>query len=285
MSGSGRRSCASCHQPDRAFSDGLVKNLDVLGKKMISRNTPTLIGAAFQPAQFYDLRAASLEDQAVDVMQNKDEMHGDMQVAIGKLWRDQSYRELFARAYYQKGRAAIDTFEVMNALASYVRSLTALNSRFDEYMQGKSSALTKEEIAGFNLFMGKAKCSTCHYLPLFNGALPPRYMQMEAEVIGVPERKNRKRIDPDRGLYVLQPYAFNDHAFKITSVRNGARTAPYMHNGVFQTLEEVIDFYDKGGGAGLGIRLPNQTLPSDQLHLTAKEKHELVAFIKSLDSH
>jgi cytochrome c peroxidase len=284
LSGSGRRSCASCHQPNKAFTDGLIKNLDIEGKKMIARNTPTLINAALQPAQFYDLRSPSLEEQARDVMQNPREMHGDMQAAIGKLRRDRSYRKLFSLAYLKASRISIDTFEVMNALAGYVRSLTALNSRFDAYMQGDAGALSANERDGFNLFMGKAKCSTCHYLPLFSGALPPRYMQMEAEVIGVPQKRNGKRVDPDPGLYGIRSGDFNRYAFKTATVRNAARTAPYMHNGVFRTLEEVIDFYDKGGGAGMGIKIPNQTLDAAPLKLTKKEKAELVAFIRALDS-
>jgi cytochrome c peroxidase len=285
LSGNGLRSCSSCHQPEKAFTDGMVKNLDITGKKFIARNTPTLINAALQPAQFYDLRAPSLEDQVNDVVQNRDEMHGDMQVSTGKLWRDTVYRHLFATAFPQQHRLAIDTFEVMNALASYVRSLTALNSRFDRYMQGNKAALSQSEVDGFNIFMGKARCSTCHYLPLFSGALPPRYMQMEAEVIGVPGRKGGKRIDPDPGLFDVRPQEFNRHAFKTTTVRNAALTAPYMHNGVFKTLEEVIDFYNKGGGVGSGIKIPNQTLSADNLKLTIKEKSDLIAFIKSLNSN
>lgn len=101
LSGNGKRSCASCHQPDKAFADGLPKNLDILGKKVIARNTPSLISAALQPAQFYDLRAPSLEDQAIDVVRNRDEMHGNMQVATGKLWRDKNYRALFEQAFPQ----------------------------------------------------------------------------------------------------------------------------------------------------------------------------------------
>lgn len=284
LSGNGVRSCGTCHQPDKAFTDGLPKNLNITGKKFVARNTPTLINAALQPAQFYDLRAPSLEDQAGDVVRNRDEMHGDMQLAIGKLWHDETYRNQFARAYKVGNRMAIDTFEVMNALASYVRSLTALNSRFDEYMRGNSKALNAAEINGFNLFMGKARCGTCHYLPLFNGALPPRYIQMEAEVIGVPKSKNSKQINPDLGTAAIQPLGFNNHAFKVTTVRNTARTAPYMHNGIYKTLEEVIDFYNNGGGAGAGIKVSNQTLPTDKLNLTIKEKKELIAFIKSLNS-
>jgi cytochrome c peroxidase len=285
LSGTMTRSCASCHQPDKAFTDGLVKNLDITGKKTIFRNTPTLINAALQPAQFYDLRATSLEDQANDVISNRDEMHGDIKLATQKLWQDETYRNLFAGAFPANSRTAIDTAEIMNALASYIRSLTALNSRFDAYMRGDQKMLSQTEVNGFNLFMGKARCATCHYLPLFNSALPPRYMQMEAEVIGVPKNKNGKTIDPDPGLFGIQPMVFNRHAFKVTTVRNTSKTAPYMHNGVYKTLEEVVDFYNLGGGAGMGLNVPNQTLSADHLQLTVREKKELVAFMKSLDSN
>ena len=285
LSGTMTRSCASCHQPDKAFTDGLAKNLDISGKKTILRNTPTLINAALQPAQFYDLRAASLETQVKDVINNRDEMHGDIQLLSQNIWRDKTYRDLFTNAFPAKSRTAIDTAEVMNALASYIRSLTALNSRFDEYMRGNQKMLDQTEINGFNLFMGKARCSTCHYLPLFNGTLPPRYMQMDAEVIGVPKTKTSKIIDPDRGLFNIQPMEFNRYAFKVTTVRNTTETAPYMHNGAYKTLEDVIDFYDQGGGAGMGLKIPNQTLSPDHLQLTSKEKKDLIAFIKALSNH
>jgi len=284
LSGTMTRSCASCHRPDKAFTDGLVKNMDITGKKTIFRNTPTLINAALQPAQFYDLRASSLEDQVVDVVDNKDEMHGDIKLSTQKLWQDSEYRKLFANAFPVNNKAAIDTAEIMNALASYIRSLTSLNSCFDAYMRGDQKSLNRAELNGFNLFMGKARCSTCHYLPLFNSTLPPRYVQIDAEVIGVPKTKKGKIVDSDPGLFAIQPMEFNKHAFKVTTVRNAAKTAPYMHNGVYNTLEEVIDFYDQGGGLGLGMKLKNQTLSSEGLKLSAQEKKEIVAFIKALDS-
>jgi cytochrome c peroxidase len=284
LSGTMTRSCASCHQPDKAFTDGLVKNMDITRKKTIFRNTPTLINAALQPAQFYDLRASSLEDQVVDVVGNKDEMHGDIRLSTQRFWKDKTYRELFASAFPVKNRVVIDTAEIMNALASYIRNLTSLNSRLDAYMRGDQKSLNPAELKGFNLFMGKARCSTCHYMPLFNSTFPPRYMQMDAEVIGVPKTKKSKIIDPDPGLFAIQPREFNRHAFKVTTVRNSAKTAPYMHNGVYKTLEEVIDFYDQGGGTGMGLKVPNQTLAADRLRLSNKEKREVAAFIRALDS-
>jgi cytochrome c peroxidase len=151
-------------------------------------------------------------------------------------------------------------------------------------MRGSKTAMSRQELNGFNLFMGKAKCATCHYMPLFSGTVPPKYIRIETEVIGVPKSPLGKKIDPDRGAYDIVNISSLRHSFKTTTVRNAARTAPYMHNGVFKTLEEVVDFYNKGGGVGRGIKIDNQTLSADQLQLTKKETAELVAFIKSLDS-
>lgn len=284
LSGTGTRSCQSCHQPEKAFTDGLVKNNALGSRQQLKRNTPTLLNAALQPSQFYDLRVNTLEDQAGNVVGSKEEMHGSMVVAAKRLWQNKTYRQLFTATYPIKNRTSIDTLEVMNAIGSYVRSLAALNSRFDAYMRGNRAAMNQEEINGFNLFMGKAKCGTCHYMPLFNGTFPPRFVKTESEVIGVPQSASAKVIDDDLGRYnTVQTPSFN-HAFKVSTVRNASRTAPYMHNGVFTTLEQVMDFYNKGGGTGLGIKIDNQTLPTDKLDLTAKESKDIISFIKSLDS-
>ncbi|HTB52200.1 MAG TPA: cytochrome c peroxidase [Ferruginibacter sp.] len=284
LSTTGTRSCQTCHQPDKAFTDGLAKNTIINSAALLPRNTPTLLNAALQPSQFYDLRATTLEDQSLAVIQNEKEMHGSMQVAVDRLWHNKKYRELFAAAFPVTNRAGIDTFEVMNAIGSYVRSLVLLNSRFDAYMRGDKTAMNEEEVNGFNLFMGKAKCGTCHYMPLFNGTFPPRYVKIETEVIGVPQAIGKNVIDNDMGRYAIVKVESQKHAFKTLTVRNAAKTAPYMHNGVFTTLAQVLDFYNKGGGAGLGLKIDNQTLPFDKLDLTAKESGEIIAFIKSLDS-
>lgn len=284
LSSTGTRSCQSCHQPGKAFTDGLVRNTVLGGTDRLPRNTPTLLNAALQPAQFYDMRVGTLEDQSRMVVQNNAEMHGSMQLSVQRLWRDTTYRRLFSAAFPRADRSGIDTLEIMNAIGSYVRSLVALNSRFDEYMRGDGSALTASEVNGFNLFMGKARCGTCHYMPIFNGAFPPRFVKVDAEIIGVPQTADGRALDTDPGRYAIVPDPSFRHAFKTPTVRNAARTAPYMHNGVFTTLEQVVDFYDKGGGAGLGLAVPNQTLPFDRLNLTAQERSDLVAFIKSLDS-
>ena len=210
-------------------------------------------------------------------------MHGDIKLSVQRLSQDTAYRRLFAAAFPKA--AGIDTLEVMNAIGSYVRSLVFLNSRFDDYMRGDKQAMSAAEIDGFNLFMGKAKCGSCHYMPLFNGTFPPAYRKIETEVIGVPQSATGKEIDGDPGRYAIVKVESFRHAFKTPTVRNAARTAPYMHNGVFTTLEQVLDFYDRGGGVGLGMHIDNQTLPFDKLNLTPRERDNIIAFIHTLDSH
>jgi cytochrome c peroxidase len=284
LSGTQTRSCQSCHQLEKAFTDGFTRNTVINTKTLLRRNTPTLINAALQPAQFDDLRATMLEDQVLDVVENKQEMHGSMKQATARLYSNKVYRQMFHDAFPKVDTAGIPVYEVTNAIGSYIRSLVMLNSRFDEYMRGNKVAMNQAEINGFNLFMGKAKCATCHYMPLFNGTLPPKFIRIESEVIGVPRYVKGTSLDTDMGRYNLVKVDSYRHAFKITTVRNIAQTAPYMHNGVFTTLEQVVDFYNKGGGAGMGLKVDNQTLAADKLNLTPKECNELVAFMKSLDS-
>ncbi len=279
LSVSKKRNCASCHNPALYFTDGVAKNRALDANKTLQRNTPTLLNAAFQTAMFYDLRSPSLEHQANDVISNKDEMHGDFDQAIRALSIDTVYMKLFKGAY----QANVVTKEnILSAIASYVKSLTGLNSRFDAYMRGNNQAMNKEEIEGFNLFTGKAQCASCHFIPLFNGVVPPAFAKTESEVLGVPLTADGRNMDTDSGRYKIINVAPYLHAFKTTTVRNTGMTAPYMHNGVYKTLEEVIDFYDKGGGIGLGLPVGNQTLSDEPLNLTPEEKQLLIAFIHTL---
>lgn len=132
--------------------------------------------------------------------------------------------------------------------------------------------------------MGKGKCGTCHFAPLFNGSKPPLYNIIESEVIGVPGNADSLHpvADADKGRIAITANRVHDNSFKTPTVRNIELTAPYMHNGVYKTLEEVVEFYNKGGGAGLGIKIENQTLPFDNLNLSAAEKKALIAFMRSL---
>ena len=274
------RSCGSCHRPEKAFTDGLTKSTSLTGRPIL-RNTPTLLNAAFQNFQFYDMRSATLEAQAQAVVENQEEMHGSLSESVKRLSKHVEYKALFHEAF---GTDSITTAQLQYAIASYVRSLVSLNSPFDRYMRGDSSQLTKNQVDGFNLFMGKAQCGICHFMPLFNGTVPPTFADTESEVIGVPSKVewSNATIDSDPGRYAIFEMEQLRHAFKTPTVRNASVTAPYMHNGVYRSLEEVIKFYNKGGGAGIGIDLPNQTLPSDSLGLTETEQKNVIEFIHAL---
>lgn len=283
LSGHGR-SCVSCHAPDKAYTDGLKVNKSLLDGVALERNTPTLLNAALQPALFYDGRVRFLEDQVHEVVSNRAEMGGQLSAAGTVLRRKGNYARLFAQAFADEPKPLTDR-NIRRALAAYVRSLTGLNSRFDHYMRGDTTALNATEIRGFNLFMGKAQCGTCHYAPLFSGAVGPLYDKAESEVLGVPATPDtlHPTLDPDQGKYALYRIAHQRYAFKTPTVRNAARTAPYMHNGVYRTLDEVLDFYDRGGGAGLGLAVPTQTLGPDRLNLTTQEKQAIITFIQALN--
>jgi cytochrome c peroxidase len=275
-------SCASCHKPELYFTDGKAKADNFIHGGTLSRNTPTVLYAGFQNNQFYDLRSVSLEDQINEVMNNKEEFNLSSKYATKKLLNNVEYKKLFADAFGVKD--SISSFYIRNAIASYVRSLSSFSSPFDEYINGNKTTLTPQQITGFNLFAGKAKCATCHFIPLFNGTVPPWYNKTESEIIGVPKTAAWKNavIDSDSGRYRVNAFAELLYAFKTPTIRNIEKTAPYMHNGVYSTLDEVVEFYHKGGGVGLGIDLPFQTLTFDSLQLDTKEKKAIVAFMQSL---
>jgi cytochrome c peroxidase len=283
LSGSGDVSCASCHDPARAFTDGRARSASRTGTTAL-RNAPTILNAGLQVGSFYDLRTAYLEDQVTDVVGNPEEMHGNLDVVASTLRRNATYARQFQAAFRNEPGRDISGAQIRSAVAAYVRSLVSLNSRVDRAFRGDTAALTSEERRGLNLFLGKAKCGTCHFAPLFNGTVPPVYQESEVEVLGVPATPATRnaRIDPDSGRFRLTRSAPHLHAFKTPTVRNAALTAPYMHNGVYRTLDEVVDFYNRGGGAGIGIALPNQTLPPDSLGLTKAEQRSIVRFMQAL---
>ena len=283
LSGNNTRSCASCHQPAKAFTDGLQKPFALDNKTLLTRNTPTLYNSGYQTTQFYDSRSDILENQLTEVVHNQEEMKGSLKQSVVDLKKSIAYSRLFNAAYPAE-KDPLNTYTIANAIASYVRSLQSLNSPFDEYVRGDETKLTKAEKKGFNLFSGKAKCATCHFIPLFNGVVPPFYANTESEVIGVPKTKNKNpaELDDDLGKYLFIQSEIYKHSFKTPTLRNIELTAPYMHNGVFETLEEVMEFYNNGGGKGLHIAPKYQTLPFDKLNLSKKEIKDIISFMKTL---
>jgi len=282
LSGNGQRACASCHQPAHAFAEGRATSTAFDGQGVVGRNAPTLIHAGFQRNQFWDQRVHFLEDQISDVLMNPREMHGNLQQAAVVLQRSTAYQALFRAAFPDV--TTIQPDHIQTALAQYIRTLYSFHSRFDVYMRGNDAALSTEELAGFNIFMGKGKCGTCHFMPLFNGTVPPAFTETESEVLGVPHRPDTAHatLDGDVGKYAVYRRDLHRYAFKTPTLRNVALTAPYMHHGAYPTLESVIDFYDRGGGAGVGVDVAHQTLPTDPLALTAAEQKQLIAFLHTL---
>ncbi|MEO8334995.1 MAG: cytochrome c peroxidase [bacterium] len=285
LSATNGRSCASCHDPRRGFADGLRVPALIASDPALRprRNTPTLYNVALQAAAFADARIAFLEDQITTVVNDPREMGGNLERTAVALHADATYRAAFTHAFGGMPARSEMSRGVRSAIAGYMRSLVRLDSRFDRAMRGGVSAFMPDERRGFNLFMGKARCGTCHFAPLFNGTVPPGFAESEVEIIGVPAATRRHAtLDADRGAGASDKASLHDFAFKTPTVRNVGVTAPYMHNGVFRTLMDVVDFYDAGGGAGLGLRVPNQTLSADSLHLSTREKRDLVAFMRAL---
>lgn len=288
LSSQNERACASCHKPSMAFTDGNAKSIALNFDGTVSRNSPTLINAALADRYFYDLRALKLESQIEHVVVDDKEFHTNYLEIFDKLEQSDEYQSMFKSAFPNLNENLISEYTISASLAAYVISLTSFNSEFDKYVRYEQDEVSKEVRNGFNLFMGKAACGTCHFAPVFNGSVPPFYTESESEVLGVPATadKSAPYLDSDLGRAMgLEKEKGAEHlsnSFKTMTVRNIELTAPYMHNGVYKTLEQVMDFYNNGGGIGLGFDLPHQTLPPDSLHLTPREIDDIIAFMKSL---
>ncbi|WP_221409118.1 cytochrome-c peroxidase [Reichenbachiella versicolor] len=278
VSGQGNMSCATCHLPDRAYASNKQFDLDNAGKEL-DRNTPTLINSVYQKAFKWDGKAQNIEDQISLVFLNDREFDTDVHRFSENLLSDTSYIEQFQDAF---GKVPHSNREVIEVIGEYIATLNSFDSKFDKNIRGELETFTSSEKRGFNLYMGKALCGTCHFVPLTNGSVPPFFNETEKEVIGVPKTSDNKQLDDDLGFYTVYGKEIHRGMFKTPSIRNVTKSAPYMHNGVYETLEEVIDFYDLGGGAGLGFDIPYQTLPFDSLSLSKREKKDLIAFIETL---
>ncbi|MBI3652607.1 MAG: c-type cytochrome [Acidobacteria bacterium] len=251
-------SCATCHDPTKGFTDGQALATGFAGKAL-KRHSPTLLNSAFNTRQFWDGRSASLEDQALGPIKNPDEMNmGNDEMVIERLNRVPQYRELFQHAYQQ----APTMQGIAKALAAFERTLITPDAPFDHYMKGDKAALTAAEKRGLLWFISKASCSQCH-----NGV---NLTDNEFYNLG-------HNATNDQGRFAITKAEKDKAAFKTPSLRNVALTAPYMHDGSLQTLEEVVDYYNQGGGNN-----PHKSNLIMQLFLTDQEKADLVAFLKTL---
>lgn len=285
LSDNGKMSCASCHLPENAFTDLKTKSLSNVEGKTVLRNSPSLYNAVFAKRFFYDMRAFYLEQQAEHVIYNNQEFNTTYESIIRKLRAKPEYKKAFRKAF-KNGTADKQNFS--KALSAYVASLYSFNSDFDRFMRNEKE-ISNDAKKGFNLFMGKGNCATCHFAPHFSGLVPPFFNENESEVLGVtkkPIQVKPMEIDSDLGRVKSnvkkEDSWIYENSFKTLTVRNIALTNPYFHNGAFDTLEEVLDFYNEGGAEGLGIKINNQTLPADKLNLTKPEIKQIIAFLNSL---
>ncbi len=283
-----KMSCASCHDPSKAFTDGLPKSKTNHEERFTNRNAPTLIDAGYTSRYFWDMREYTLERQVAHVVNDSLEFNIGFDEIADRLYQSAEYVFMFENLYGETAKKAIYSRTISNAVAAYVNSLKSFDSEFDRFVRNEQDSLPHAAIRGFNLFMGKAACGTCHFVPVFNGSVPPFYTDAESEVLGITlgfDTLNPKK-DPDPGRLQnglkKEAAAHFENSFKTVTVRNSALTAPYMHNGLFKTLEEVMEFYNRGGGAGLGLDIENQTLSDAPLNLSENEKNDIIAFLHTL---
>jgi cytochrome c peroxidase len=253
--------CATCHDPRRSFSDALPRAIGI-GGQQINRHAPALLNRGYGRSFFWDGRAASLEEQALQPITNRKEFDHSLEAALARLGQHAEYPALFRAAFARDANAD----DLARALASYVRTIVTADSPADRYLTGETSALSAEAVAGLQLFRGRANCTACHLGPLFTDE--------QFHNTGVAWRDGRL-ADPGRGAISGKEDELG--AFRTPSLREAARTAPYMHDGSLRTLEEVIEFYDRGGN-------PNPHLDPElrPLRLSPTEKQALLAFLRSL---
>lgn len=263
LSVDGSVSCASCHDPEKAFSDPNQFSIGFKGRRG-ARQAPTIINRAFSRAQFWDGRAASLEEQTSFPIISPHEMgNPDLNTVLKRLKTDQNYVAAFQQAFPADG--AISEQHLAQAIASFERTVSAGNSPFDRFINGDKAAMNESATRGYRIFLGKANCAACHISFNFTDEL---YHNLG---IGSVARK------PDLGRFAVTKADGDQGAFKTPTLREVASTAPYMSDGSLRTLEQVIDYYDKGCQ-------PNQWLSPKikTLNLTVQEKKDLVEFLKAL---
>ncbi len=280
LSGDGTMSCATCHMPELAFTDGQDISLSYPTTKNW-RNSPTLINVAFQKYLFHDGRAKTLEDQALFPMMSAFEMNKNLDYLEEQIRVVPEYAEEFKKVF----GGEVTRERIAMAIAAFERTLISLNSPLDKYLKGNGSALSDDARKGLDVFNGKGGCAKCHYgvnlsddkfhalnVPenplLLNEPSVTATMRFVAKVYHYEDYRNLRE---DPGRYLITKNKKDWKAFKTPTLREISKTAPYMHNGVFGTLDEVIDFYDSGGGKGNGVLKP--------LGLTAEEKKYLKAFL------
>ena len=281
LSGDGTMSCATCHIPEMGFSDGEAISLSYPTTKNW-RNSPTLINVAFSKFLFHDGRVETLEDQALFPMMSSFEMNQNLDFVEEEIRSVPEYQQRFKEVF---GSDDITRERMAMAIAAFERTLISHNAPLDSYLKGNKDALSSEAEKGYEIFTGKGKCVDCHYGvnlidDKFHALNVPEHPDFQADprvaatrrfVAKLNHYEDFRNLQEDPGRYLITKDKKDWRAFKTPTLRDIAKTGPYMHNGVFSTLEEVIAFFDKGGGPG------NTALKS--LSLNKDEKQALKVFL------
>jgi len=259
--------CASCHAPEKAFTDGAAVSTGISGQKG-GRSAPTVINRAYSTSQFWDGRADSLEEQAKGPIANPIEMTAEKEAdaahesSLKRLRGVGGYVKRFEQVF---GGKKFDIDHVAKAIATFERTVYSGNAPFDRHNAGEKDALTAEQERGMNLFFNKTACDSCH--------LGFNFTDGSYVNIGI----GMDRDEPDLGRYIVSGRDEDRGAFKTPTLREIEHTGPYMHDGSLKTLEEVVEHYDKGG-----TKNPYLDRRIKPLKLTKQEKSDLVAFLKAL---
>ncbi|EOQ97536.1 di-heme cytochrome C peroxidase [Leptospira wolbachii serovar Codice str. CDC] len=280
LSGDKQLSCAHCHHPAYSLSDGRSQSMGKDGKGygptrsggvILKRSAPSLWNVIYMKNLFWEGRASNLEDQAEGPLYSPEEMGSSKEIIESRLNEIPFYQKMFRQAYGTKGKK-ISAPLVIDAISTFEKSLVSFSSRFDKWSTGEKEALSPEELLGYNVFRSfVARCAECHPPPMFTNNV--------FATIGVLDRTER-----DYGRETITGQELLRGSFRVPTLRNIAKTAPYMHSGNLETLEDVVNFYNEGGGRGNGA-------PSDlrihwhvrKMGLNKNEITSLVAFLKTLN--
>ena len=282
LSGDGTTSCATCHDPEKGYSDGLEISLNYPTTKNW-RNSPTLIGVAFQKQLFHDGRASSLEEQALFPMMSAFEMNQNLDYMEEEIRSVPEYVAEFTEVF---GDADVTRQRIAMAIAAFERTLISQDAPVDRFLNGNSEALSTDARKGYEIFKGKGKCAECHYgvnladdrFHALNVQENPEHQQdpriaaTRRFVAKVSHFEEYRTLAEDPGRYLVTKDRKDWKAFRTPTLREIAGTAPYMHNGIYPTLDEVIEFFNKGGGKDNTVLKP--------LHLTTTEKTQLKVFLE-----
>jgi cytochrome c peroxidase len=282
LSGDGTMNCATCHDPKQAFSDGLEISLSYPTTRNW-RNAPTLFGVAFQKYLFHDGRASTLEEQALFPMMSAFEMNQNLDFLEEKLRSVPEYVAEFKEVF---GDDDVTRERIAMAIAAFERTLVSRDTPLDRFLGGNKNALSPKALQGYEIFTGKGRCADCH----FGGNLAddqfhvllvpekpehlkdPRIAATRRFVAKVNHFEEYRTLAEDPGRYLITKDQKDWKAFRTPTLREIARTGPYMHNGIYASLDEVIEFFNRGGGQGNTVLKP--------LQLTPEEKEQLRMFLE-----